>query len=66
MQRIMGAWSVHQLYTSKSFILKGAFEVVNSEHFGLERHFNMPAMIVFTPKCPSKGDLYPVWNAPVV
>ncbi len=36
---------------------KGPFEVANFEHFGLERHFNMAAMIVFTPKCPSEGDI---------
>ncbi len=36
---------------------EGPFEVANSEHFGLERHFNMAAMIVFTPKCPSEGDI---------
>ncbi len=34
-------------------------EVANFEHFGLERHFNMAAMIVFTPKniIPSEGDI---------
>ncbi len=36
---------------------EGPFEVANFEHFSLERHFNMAAMIVFTPKCPSKGDI---------
>ncbi len=36
---------------------EGPFEVANFEHFGLERHFNMAAMIVFTPKCPSEGDI---------
>ncbi len=30
---------------------EGPFEVANYEHIGLERHFNMAAMIVFTPKC---------------
>ncbi len=44
---------------------KGPFEVANFEHFGLERHFNMAAMIVFTPKCPSEGE-YPIWNAPYI
>ncbi len=29
---------------------EGPFEVANFEHFGLERCFNMAAMIVFTPK----------------
>ncbi len=33
------------------------FEVDSFEHFGLERHYNMAAMIVFTPKCPSEGDI---------
>ncbi len=36
---------------------EGPFEVANFEHLGLERHFNMAAMIVFTPKCPSEGDM---------
>ncbi len=36
---------------------EGPFEVANFEHFGLERHFNMAAMIVFTPKCPSEDDI---------
>ncbi len=36
---------------------KGPFEVASFEHFGLERPFNMTAMIVFTPKCPSEGDI---------
>ncbi len=36
---------------------EGPFEVANSEHFSLERHFNMAAMIVFTPKCPSEGNI---------
>ncbi len=36
---------------------EGPFEVANFEHFGLERHFNMAAMIVFTPKCPSESDI---------
>ncbi len=35
----------------------GPCEVVSFEHFGLERPFNMAAMIVFTPKCPSEGDI---------
>ncbi len=56
-QSIMGARSVHQLHPSKSFILKGPFEVASFEHFGLERPFNMAAMIVFTQKCPSEGDI---------
>ncbi len=34
---------------------EGPFEVANFEHFGLEQAFNMAAMIVFTPKCPSEG-----------
>ncbi len=33
------------------------------KHFGLEWSFNMAAMIVFTPKYPSEGDICPVWNA---
>ncbi len=36
---------------------EGPFEVASFEHFGLERPFNMAAMIVFTPKCPSEGDI---------
>ncbi len=36
---------------------QGPFEVANFEHFGLERHFNMAAMIVFSPKCPLEGDI---------
>ncbi len=36
---------------------EGPFEVTSFEHFGLERHFNMAAMIVFTPKCTSEGDI---------
>ncbi len=36
---------------------EGPFEVASFEHFGLERLFNMAAMIVFTPKCPSEGDI---------
>ncbi len=52
--RIMGAQSVQQLYLS---ITEGPFEVASFEHFGLERHFNMAAMIVFSPKCPSEGDI---------
>ncbi len=36
---------------------EGPFEVANFEHFGLERHFNMAAIIVFTLKCPSEGDM---------
>ncbi len=36
---------------------EGPFEVARFEHFGLERPFNMAAMIVFTPKCPSEGDI---------
>ncbi len=59
----MGARSVHQLYPSKSFILKGPFEVSSFEHFGLERPFNTAAMIVFPLKCPLDSDIYPVWNA---
>ncbi|ROL46196.1 CD48 antigen [Anabarilius grahami] len=35
----------------------GPFEVASFEHFGLERPFNMAAMIIFTPKCPSEGDI---------
>ncbi len=34
------------------------FEVASFEHFGLERPFNMAAMIVFSPMCPSEGDIY--------
>ncbi|ROI26832.1 Complement C1q-like protein 4 [Anabarilius grahami] len=34
----------------------GPFEVGSFEHFGLERPFNMAAMIIFTLKCPSEGD----------
>ncbi len=41
----------------------GPFEVASFEHFGLERPFNKAAVIVFTPKRPSEGDIYPVWNA---
>ncbi len=33
------------------------FEVANFEHSGLEWPFNMAAMIVFTPKCSSEGDI---------
>ncbi|ROL45560.1 hypothetical protein DPX16_17676 [Anabarilius grahami] len=36
---------------------EGPFEVASFEHFGLERPFNMAAMIIFTPKCPSEGDI---------
>ncbi len=36
---------------------EGPFEVANFEHISLEGHFNMAAMIVFTPKCPSEGDI---------
>ncbi len=36
---------------------KGPFEVDNFEHFGLERPFNKAAMIVFTPKGPSEGEI---------
>ncbi len=36
---------------------KGPFEVASFEHFGLEQPFNMAAMIVFTPRCPSEGDI---------
>ncbi len=39
---------------------EGPFEVASFEHFGLERPFNMAGlagMIVFTPKCPSEGDI---------
>ncbi len=36
---------------------EGPFEVASFEHLGLERPFNMAAMIVFTPKCPSEGDI---------
>ncbi len=36
---------------------EGPFEVASFEHFGLERPFSMAAMIVFTPKCPSEGDI---------
>ncbi len=35
------------------FHSEGPFEVANFKHFGLERHFNMAAMIVFILKCPS-------------
>ncbi len=35
---------------------EGPFEVASFEHFGLERPFNMVAMIVFT----LEGDIYPV------
>ncbi len=35
---------------------EGPFKVARFEHFGLERPFNMAAMIVLTRKCPSKGD----------
>ncbi len=41
----------------------GPFEVASFEHFGLERPFNMAAVIVFTPRRTSEGDIYPVWNA---
>lgn len=39
------------------------FEILHSEwpfelaSFGLEQHFNMAALIVFTPKCPLEGDI---------
>ncbi len=36
---------------------EGPFEVASFEHFGLELPFNMAAMSVFTPKCPSEGDI---------
>ncbi len=36
---------------------EGPFEVASFEHFGLERPFNMAAMIVFTPKALSEGDV---------
>ncbi len=36
---------------------EGPFEVANFEHFGLERPFNMAAMIVFNPMCHSEGDI---------
>ncbi len=36
---------------------EGPFEVASFEHFGLEWPFNMAAMIVFSPKCPSEGDI---------
>ncbi len=36
---------------------EGPFEVASFEHFGLERPFNMAAMIVFIPKCPSEDDV---------
>ncbi|ROL54856.1 hypothetical protein DPX16_23308 [Anabarilius grahami] len=36
---------------------EGLFEVASFEHFGLERPFNTAAMIVFTAKCPSEGDI---------
>ncbi len=31
--------------------------MANFDHFGLDRDFNMVAMIVFTPKCPLEGDI---------
>ncbi len=37
---------------------KGPFEVASFEHFGLERPFKMAAMIAFTPKCHSEGDIF--------
>ncbi len=40
----------------------GPFEVASFEHFDLERTFNLTAMIVFTPKCPSEGDAPLVFN----
>ncbi len=36
---------------------EGPFEVASFEHFGLEWHFSMAAMIVFTPKCPLEGNI---------
>ncbi len=36
---------------------EGPFEVASFEHFDWERHFNLVAMIVFTLKCPSEGDI---------
>ncbi len=36
---------------------EGPFEVGNFEHFCLEQPFNMAAMIFFTSKCPSEGDI---------
>ncbi len=39
---------------------KRPFEVASFEHFGLEWPFNMTALIVFTPKYPSEGDICPV------
>ncbi len=34
------------------------FEEARFENFALEWPFNMAAMIVFTPKCPSEGDIF--------
>ncbi len=38
-------------------ICKEPFEIAFFLHFGLERPFNMAAMIVLTSKCPSEADL---------
>ncbi len=56
-QRIIGARSVHQLYLSKFFILKGPLKGLVLSTSGLDRAFSMAAMIVFTPKGPSEGDI---------
>ncbi len=51
----MRAQSVHQLYPSKSFILKGPLKwlVLSTSVWN---DFIMAATIVFTPKCPSECD----------
>ncbi len=38
-------------------ILHSEWPLASFEHFGLERPFNMAAIIVFTPKSPSVGDI---------
>ncbi len=48
LQRIMVAWSVHQKEPFEILHSKGLFEVSSFEH---------AAMIVFTLKCPSDGDI---------
>ncbi len=63
MQRICakahGCSKCPSFFPFKIFHSEGPFEVVSFEHFGLERPFNVAAMIVFTPKCPSEGDYIP-------
>jgi len=39
------------------FFSEGPFEVASFEHFSFKRPFSMAAMIVFTLKCPSEGNV---------